>query len=182
MKVAVFLAEGFEEIEAISIVDVLRRGEAFVDVISIADSEYVEGGHHITIKVDKSFAGTQFDEYDILILPGGMPGTTNLSKHDQLCKLLVDFNNKGKKIGAICAAPSILGKLGILKNQEATCYPGYEDQLIGCNVNNRDIVTSNNIITAKGAGVAISFALELLKLSKDANYIEDLRKKMIASI
>ncbi|PKM50923.1 MAG: DJ-1 family protein [Firmicutes bacterium HGW-Firmicutes-7] len=179
MNVAVFLAEGFEEIEAISIIDVLRRGEANVDTISISNSVCVEGGHRITVKADKLFSGTQFEDYDMLILPGGMPGTTNLGKHEQLCKLLVEFNEKGKKIGAICAAPIVLGKLGILDNKEATCYPGYEDQLKGCVVVNSDIVTSSNIITGKGAGVAILFTLELLKLSKDHDYVEALKKKLI---
>ncbi|PKM94071.1 MAG: DJ-1 family protein [Firmicutes bacterium HGW-Firmicutes-1] len=181
MKVAIFLAEGFEEIEAISIIDVLRRGEANVDTISISNSQYVEGGHSITIKADKLFTETQFDDYDMLVLPGGMPGTTNLGKHKQLCALLIEFNKKGKTLGAICAAPSVLGELGILNNKESTCYPGYESQLIGCKVKNMDIVTSNNVITGKGAGVAISFALELLKTSKDSSYIEALRKKMIMS-
>lgn len=181
MKAAIIMAKGFEEIEAISIIDVLRRGEMEVDIISIAGKIDVEGAHGIIVSTDKTFYTVDYSEYDILILPGGMPGTENLFKNEDLCNLLIDFNNKGKIIGAICAAPSILGQLGILEGKTATCYPGWEDKLIGCEVSDHDIVVSHNVITGKGPGVAIKYALEILKLSKDLAYVEELRKQMICS-
>lgn len=181
MKVAVFLADGFEEIEAISIIDVLRRGEVDVKTISITERLNVEGGHGIIVQADHFFSDIEFNDYDVLVLPGGMPGTTNLGKHNGLCNLLKRFSIEGKKIAAICAAPSILGQLKLLEGKEATCYPGYEKQLTGGKFKNMDIVISDNIITGKGAGVAIDFALRILKWCKDDEYVENLRKKLIAS-
>lgn len=181
MKVAVFLADGFEEIEAISIIDVLRRGMIEVDTISISENFEVNGAHGIIVIADKKFSEEQFDYYDMLVLPGGMPGTTNLGKHEGLCKLLTRFALEGKKLAAICAAPSVLGQLRILEGKEATCYPGFEKQLIGCKLMNKDVVVSDNIITGKGAGVAIDFALELLKVYKAHDFVENLRIKLIAS-
>lgn len=181
MKVAVFLADGFEEIEAISIIDVLRRGEVEVDTISISGQPEVKGGHDIIVQADQVFSKMEIHKYDVLVLPGGMPGTINLGKHKELCDLLISFSTEGKKIAAICAAPSILGQLKLLEGKEATCYPGFEKQLIGCKVTNKNVVVSGNIITGKGAGVAIDFALELLKWYKDDAFVGNLRVKMIAS-
>lgn len=179
MKVAIFLADGFEEIEAISVLDVLRRGEFTVDSISISENLEVKGAHGISIITDKVFSKVKFDNYDILVLPGGMPGTTNLLKHKGLCNLLKEFNLEGKTIGAICAAPIVLGHLEILKDKEGTCYPGFEEQLIDCNIINENVVVSDNIITAKGAGVALNFALKILSTKRDDAYIERLMKTMI---
>lgn len=179
MKVAIFLANGFEEVEAISVIDVLRRGEFIVDSISISSQLDVVGAHGISIQADKHFSQAEFNEYDILVLPGGMPGTTNLLEHKKLGELLQDFDSKGKTIGAICAAPIVLGKLGILKNREATCYPGFEEQLIGSRIINKSVVVSDHIITAKGVGVSLEFAMEILAKDKDDQYIRNLKANMI---
>lgn len=181
MKVVVFLAKGFEEIEAVSIIDVLRRGEIKVDTVSISGNIDVEGAHGITLRADKHFYDETFEDYDMIILPGGMPGTNNLGKNEDLCELIKRYNGQGKWIGAICAAPSILGRLGILEGKAATCYPGFEEFLKGCEVKEEDIVKSQNIITGKGAGVAIKFALEILTLFQKLSYVEDLRRVMIVS-
>lgn len=181
MNAAIFLADGFEEIEAISVIDVLRRGEFNIDSISISENLEVTGAHGVSINADKIFSAVNFDNYDILILPGGMPGTTNLLKHEGLCDLLKEFNLKEKTIGAICAAPIVLGNLGILNNKKGTCYPGFEEQLIGCDIINKDVVTSGNVITAKGAGVSLKFALKILSAKRDDEYINNLMKKMIVS-
>lgn len=178
-KAAIFLATGFEEIEAISIIDVLRRGEVEIDIVSVSGNESVQGSHGINIISDKLFFDIDFSEYELLILPGGMPGTLNLSKHEGLCELLKEFNKKEKYIAAICAAPSVLGKLNILEGKKVTCYPGYEEELLGGIVTNSDIVRDGNIITGKGAGVAIKFSLDILKLYKDAYFIEKLTKLLI---
>ncbi len=181
MKVVVFLAKGFEEIEAVSIIDVLRRGEVLVDTVSISGNIDVEGAHGISIRADKQFYDASFEDYDMIILPGGMPGTSNLGKNEDLCELLKKYNAQGKWIGAICAAPSILGKLEILEGKSATCYPGFEGFLKGCHVKNEDVVRSQNIITGKGAGVAIKFSLEILTLFQKLSYVEDLRSALMVS-
>ena len=181
MHKAIFLAKGFEEIEAVSIIDVLRRGEMEVDIISIAGQENVEGAHGMFLKSEKMFYTVDFSVYDMLVLPGGMPGTENLYKNEDLGNLLQSFNEEGKWLAAICAAPSILGRLGILEGKSATCYPGWEDKLLNCKVSSNDVVISQNIITGKGPGVAIKFALEIIGLEKDYNYVEKLRNSLILS-
>lgn len=181
MKTAIFLAEGFEEIEAVSIIDVLRRGQVSVDLVSITEKLEVKGAHGISLIADGLFEGMSFQDHDMLLLPGGMPGTKNLLKHQGLCLLLKEFNEEGKSLGAICAAPSVLGQLGILKNKKATCYPGFEDQLLGCKVLNQNIVVSHNITTGKGAGVAIQFALEILRSYHTQEYVDQLRDSLIVS-
>jgi 4-methyl-5(b-hydroxyethyl)-thiazole monophosphate biosynthesis len=172
-KAVIFLATGFEEIEAISIIDVLRRGGIDLDLVSVSGMEFVEGGHGIVVKCDALFFSIDFKDYDLFILPGGMPGTTNLSKHEGLCALLKNANELNKKIGAICAAPTVLAQEGILEGKLATCYPGFEDALTGAKVINQDIVRDGNIITGRGPGVAMLFGLELLK---DYLSIEEVKK------
>lgn len=178
-KVAIFLATGFEEIEAVSIIDVLRRGGLEVDIISVSGVEYVTGGHGMILKCDHLFFFIDFSVYDLFILPGGMPGTTNLSKHEGLCQLLMDVNERSKRIAAICAAPTVLGQIGILKGHMATCYPGFEEGLLDAKVLNQDIVRDGNIITGKGAGVAIDFALELLKDYMTLDEVKLLSEKLM---
>lgn len=174
VKAAIFFATGFEEIEAVTIIDVLRRGGVPVTMISISGNEVVEGAHGIPIRCTDLFYMMDYSVFDMLILPGGMPGTANLAKHEGLCQLLVDFNvealklaeaqkEQTKKIAAICAAPSVLGQLGILEGKKATCYPGFEDKLTGCQVVNQAVVKDGHIITANGAASALAFAFEVLK-------------------
>jgi len=178
-KVAVFLATGFEEIEAISIIDVLRRGGVELDIVSVSGMEFVEGTHGITVKSDALFFSIDFSDYELFVLPGGMPGTANLAKHEGLCELLKNVFEQGKKIGAICAAPSILGQLGLLEGKLATCYPGFEEQLLGANIINQDIVRDGNIITGRGAGVAMKFGLELLQDFMSNEEVLELSKKLV---
>jgi 4-methyl-5(b-hydroxyethyl)-thiazole monophosphate biosynthesis len=171
MKVFIFLADGFEEIEAIVPIDIFRRAEIEAVTISVSSSKLVRGAHNISVFVDRLFSETDFTENDLLYLPGGMPGTKNLDEHQGLKNLLEKQANEKKNIAAICAAPSILGKMGLLKGKEAICYPGFENQLTGAILSNDKLVTSAFISTAKGAGVAIEFALKL---------VENLKGKQIA--
>lgn len=171
MKVFVFLADGFEEIEAIAPIDIFRRANIDVTTISISDQKLVTGAHNISVLADRLFSETDFSENDLLYLPGGMPGTKNLDNHEGLKKLLQKQANKNKNIAAICAAPSILGKMGLLNGKEAICYPGFENQLTGAILSNEKLVKSTFISTAKGAGVALQFALKL---------VEDLKGKQTA--
>jgi len=162
-KVSIFFADGFEEVEGLTVVDLLRRAKIEITVVSITGNQFVTGSHQITIKTDALFEEKIFDEEDMLVLPGGMPGTRNLSAHEGLDKLLKNFHAKGKKLSAICAAPSVLGEKGLLKGKNATCYPGYEAALIGATVKDTAAVTDGNIITSKGMGTSIDFSLALIK-------------------
>ncbi len=179
-KIAVFLAVGFEEIEAVTVIDILRRAGLEVDIISASGSDCVEGSHGMIISTDKLFYTVDYDVYDMLILPGGMPGTDNLNSHDGLKDLLIRFNEKAKLIAAICAAPLVLGELGILDGREAVCYPGFESRLKGAIISEKAVVRSKNIITGKAAAYASDFAFELLKDFIDEKEIKKLKDSMNA--
>ena len=160
-KVYVFFADGFEEIEGITVVDILRRADQEVSMVSIGKELDVRGSKGIKITADVLIEEIDFAQADMLVLPGGMPGTKHLGENQLLCEELVKFAAAGKKIGAICAAPTVLGKLGLLEGKRAACYPGAEEQLKGAAVVKERVVVDGNIITSRGAGTAIPFALEL---------------------
>jgi len=178
MKVYLFLADGFEEIEAITPIDIFRRANLDVITVSISDNKLVRGAHDISIMADCLFAETDFHENDLLYLPGGMPGTKNLDAHQGLKELLQNQATENKKIAAICAAPSILGKMGLLTSKEAICYPGFEDQLVGAILSNEKIVISGNVSTAKGAGVVVEFALKLVEELTDKQTADKIAKSI----
>ena len=163
MQVYLFLADGFEEIEAIAPIDILRRANINIQTVSISGTKEVTGTHGIIIQADLLFTEVDFSLSDMLILPGGMPGTKNLDAHQALKEILTAQYEKRGKIAAICAAPSILGKMGFLNGKEAICYPGFEEALSGAVISKSLVVKSDNIITAKGAGVAVEFALKIVE-------------------
>lgn len=166
MKVYTFLANGFEEIEAITPIDLLRRAGVDVCTVSVHDSKTVSGAHGMSLVADALYDECNFEDADMLFLPGGMPGTTNLEAHAGLCELLHKQNEDGKWIAAICAAPSILGKLGLLEGKKATCYPGFEN-FLGDSAMEASVVISDNVITAEGPGAAYDFALDLIEVLTD---------------
>jgi len=178
-KIAVHLAEGFEEIEAISIIDVLRRADLDVISVSVTENLLVTGSHEIKIVADQLFSDTNYDLVDMIILSGGMPGSTNLNNHPGLREQILNFHDNKKLLGAICAAPLVFGNIGILKQIKATCYPGFENQLHGAIVTTENVEVSENIVTAKGAGVAIDFALRIVELLKGKELATKLAQKMI---
>lgn len=163
-KVYTFLSEGLEEVECLAVVDILRRAGVEVTLVSITNHLEVTGSHQITIKADILFKDANFFDADLLFLPGGMPGTKNLGNHKELGELLIAFNKSAKRIAAICAAPSVLGSLHILDGRTATCYPGFEDKLIGARYTTTGVITDKNITTARGLGFAIDLGLELVSL------------------
>ena len=160
--VYVFLADGFEEVEALTTVDVLRRGGVDVKTVSIQEGPVVQGSHGINVSADLMFNRCNFNEADMLVLPGGLPGSTNLLNHQELKKQLLLFAHEGKNIAAICAAPMVLGAHGILKDRKATIYPGIEDKLIGAIPTGESVTVDENIITGMGPAKAMEFALALL--------------------
>ena len=175
-KIVVFLANGFEEIEAIAPIDILRRAELDVVTVSISDSKTVTGAHGIKVEADQLFTETTFGENDYYVLPGGYDGMLNLSAHQGVNELLKKQHSEGKKLAAICASPSVLGKLGILEGKEAICYPGFEGKLTGATISKKSVVEDGNVITGKGPGVAVQFALKIvesLKGKETASQVSD---------
>lgn len=155
----IFLDNGFEEIEAITTIDLLRRANIALTTVSVTGKELVVGAHNITVKADALFTDTDFADAEMLILPGG---ATKLHEYLPLCDLLIRHNEEMKMIAAICAAPSVLGRLGILQGKQATCYPGFEEYL-GESYIDGLVVESKNIITAKGSGLSADFAFCLIE-------------------
>lgn len=182
MRACVFLADGFEEIEGLTVVDILRRAGVDTKTISITDRQAVTGSHKISVWADLCFAQADFSETELLVLPGGMPGTMNLGICKELTDLVVDFAKSGKKVAAICAAPSVLGGLGLLKGKKAVCYPGFEDRLSGAEVLYESVVVDDNITTSRGMGTAIDFALSLVEQLVSKEKAEELREGIIYKI
>ena len=162
--VAVHLATGFEEIEAITIIDILRRAGLNVIIVSVTDDPVVKGAHHIPVTTDKLFADVDYESVDMIILPGGTEGAENLDRHEGLKSMIMNFHNTGKPIGAICAAPMILGHLGLLEGKKAVCYPGYEKELKGALTGNASAVVDGKLVTGRGIGAALNFSLEIVKM------------------
>ena len=162
-KVYVFLADGFEDVEALIPIDVLRRGGVEVVTVSTTDFPLVESAHGVNIEADLQFEQCDFADADLLMLPGGMPGASNLYAHEGVCKAVCDQVAAGKKVSAICAAPAVvLAPLGLLEGKRATCYPGFEQALEGATYTG-DLVTVDGIITtAEGPAAAFPYAYELL--------------------
>jgi 4-methyl-5(b-hydroxyethyl)-thiazole monophosphate biosynthesis len=164
-KVYVFLAEGFEDVEALIPIDVLRRGGVDVTTVSISEFPLVTSAHGVNIEADILFEQGEFDNADLLMLPGGMPGASNLFNHSGLCEALKAQYQVGKKISAICAAPGVvLAPLGILEGKQATCYPGFEKALAenGARYTGDLVTVDGNITTAEGPAAAFPYAYELL--------------------
>ena len=175
----IHLAEGFEEIEAVTIIDVLRRAGLNVISVSLTANRIVKGSHNIEIKADLLFADVDYSKGTMIILPGGMPGSKNLNEHEGLKRQIIDYQNKGLYLAAICAAPIVLGGLGILKGKRAVCYPGYEAHLIGANVQSDPYMVDNNIITGRGVGAALLFSLEIVRILKSEESALELSRAML---
>jgi 4-methyl-5(b-hydroxyethyl)-thiazole monophosphate biosynthesis len=166
-KVYVFLANGFEDIEALIPVDVLRRGGVEVVTVSVVEgSRVVETAHRVRIEADKMFAECDFADADVLMLPGGMPGASNLNNHEGVRQALLKQNAAGKRVAAICAAPLVLGGLGLLRGKKATCYPGFEQTLEGATYTGDLCTVDGNVTTGEGPAAAFPFAYSLLSQLK----------------
>lgn len=178
-RVYVFLADGFEEIEGLTVVDLLRRADIAVTTVSVMDGKKINGAHGIILYADSMFAENDYTDAALLVLPGGMPGTLNLKKHEGLCALLKNHCADGKMTAAICAAPTVLGGLGLLDGRKAVCYPGCEDGILGAEVLGEKVVTDGNITTSRGLGTAIEFALSLIAQLKDSKTAEKIKNSII---
>ncbi len=178
-KVYVFLAEGFEEIEGLTVVDILRRAGVETEMVSVGEGKSVTGSHGIAVEADVLFEEITPEEGMMYVLPGGMPGTRHLAAHEGLAELLKKEAANGKKLAAICAAPSVLGGLGLLVGHKAACYPGFEEKLTGAQVTMEPVAVSGNFITSRGMGTAIPFALALTEQLVGAEKAENLGKSII---
>lgn len=177
--VYVFLAGGFEEIEALTAVDLLRRAEIQVKTVSIMEDKLVYGAHGVGVEADILFKEGLYDRCAMLILPGGMPGTENLCNHRELNEELKEFYAAGKPVAAICAAPMVLGRAGLLEGHTATIYEGMEDELVGAVHSSQKVVVSGNVITSKGPGTAMDFALALIAYLKGDEKAEEIKKELL---
>lgn len=178
-QVVMLFATGFEEVEALMTVDLLRRGGVAVSLASITDEMTVCGSHDIKVGMDTTLSEVDLGQMDAILIPGGMPGTTNLGADEKVCQALVQMNEAGKIVGAICAAPSVLGACGILQGKKATCYPGFEDQLDGAVFVDEMAVVDGNVVTSRGLGTAMEFGFCLLEQLVSKEAADEVREKII---
>ena len=175
-----FLADGFEETEALCPLDLLRRAGADVRTVGVS-GKTVTGAHNITVNADIIAENMVLDRsLEMIVLPGGMPGTTNLDASGAVHEAIRYAAERGITIGAICAAPMILGKLGYLSGRSAICFPGFEKYLIGANLSAKSVVTDENFITAKGMGVALQFGLALVSSLFGDEAAKELQQSVMA--
>ena len=180
-KVGMMVAEGYEEIEMLTVVDLLRRAGMTCDMISVTGKKELTSSHKVTVTADLLYEEADFDSYDALAIPGGLPGTTNLGKHEGVCEQLKKACVAGKLIAAICAAPTVFGKLGLLEGKKAICYPDMEEELqaAGAVLSRDPAVRDGNIITSRGMGTAIAFGLEILAYFEGEEAAAAMAKKIV---
>lgn len=181
-KVCVFLADGFEEIEGLTVVDLLRRAGEEVQMVSIMGRREITGSHGIEVKADILYEETDFSKAKMLVLPGGMPGTKYLGAHKPLTDMLVEWEKEGKWIAAICAAPSVFGDLGLLKDRTAVCYPGFEERLTGATIGTHSVEVDKKVVTSRGLGTAIDFAAALIGVLQSQEKADEIKKSVIYGI
>ena len=177
-KVTVFIADGTEEVECLTIVDLLRRAGVEVRLISIMDTEKIVSSHKVTIIADGKFDTEDYSDSDMLFIPGGMPGVTNMLAHEGLKDLIKKFDAEGKRLAAVCAGPAVLGQAGVLKGKKATCFPGWEEKFECGEYTGAGVTTDGLITTGRGLGVTIEEGLELIRILKGDEASADIKKRI----
>ncbi|EGN57587.1 thiazole biosynthesis protein ThiJ [Hallella multisaccharivorax DSM 17128] len=177
-KVYEFLANGFEEIEALAPVDIFRRGGLEVKTVSVTGSELVESSHGVTVKADLLFEDGNFTDADLLMLPGGMPGSANLNAHEGVRNALKAQYDAGKRVAAICAAPMVLGSIGILEGKRATCSPGFQTYLTGATYTGNLFEEDGLVTTGEGPAASLPYAYHILGYFIPEEQVMDLERKM----
>ncbi|MBV7271819.1 DJ-1 family glyoxalase III [Clostridium thailandense] len=178
-KAIVLLAKGFEEVEALAVVDVLRRGGVHCITCSINGEEEILGSHSIHVKANNLLEKTDIDKYDALIIPGGMPGAASLRDSKKVIELVKKFNNEKKLLAAICAGPIVLAKADIISGKRITCYPGFENELGEITYCEDIVVQDDNIITSRGPATALYFGFKILENLADKETVENLKEAMM---
>ena len=161
-KVYIFFVDGFEDIEGLTVVDLMRRAGIDIQTVSIKETKEIRTSHGIDLLTDRTFGECDFSDADMLVIPGGMPGTKYLNEYQALRDLLADFYRKGGKVAAICAAPTVFASLGFLEGRKATAYPSCMDGLAGAERSLESVVVDGNVTTSRGLGTAVDFALSLI--------------------
>lgn len=179
VRAAVLLAEGFEELEAVTIIDVLRRGEVEVVGLGVTGTT-VRGSHGISLLAERALASGAQEAWDLVVLPGGMPGASTLRDDPRVQAFLRAQRDRGTPLAAICAAPIALGRAGLLGGRRATCFPGFEAQLLGATVSAEAVVEDGDVITSRGPGTALAFALALVARLQGAAQADKIRASMLA--
>ena len=177
--VFIHLATGFEEVEALTAADLLRRAGVETALVSVTGEKTVEGAHGFRIEADMLFEDADYSDCELIVLPGGMPGTKNLAAHRGLCDKIKEFNENGRLIAAICAAPMVFGSLGLLEGKRATCYPGCEETMIGADYTKELVTIDGNIITGEGPAAAFPYAYTILEILAGKDVADQLREGMM---
>ena len=178
-KIGIFMADGCEEIEGLTVVDIVRRAKMEIVTISITGKKEVTSSHGVTFLADVLAEETGYADFDGIVLPGGMPGTIHLLENETVNAVIRKFADEGKLVAAICAAPTIYGEMGLLEGKNATCYPGMEDKLLGANWQEQPVVVDGNFVTSRGVGTAIAFALTLVTILKDEETAKSLANSIV---
>ena len=180
MKVRMLFETGYEEVEALTVVDLLRRAKVDCLMVAADDQDTVTGSHGITVKMDEKISELA-DDADMIVLPGGMPGVTNLIANEKVRNLVCGQYEAGRYVAAICAAPSVLGAAGLLEGRHATCHPGFEEKLTGAITSEDAVVVDGNIITSRGMGTAIDFGLAIVDCLTDFDeeVVEHVKKGIV---
>lgn len=174
-----FLADGFEDVEALGVIDVCRRADIKVVTVSIMATDIVTSAHGVKMIADTMFADNDYSNADMLFLPGGMPGAQNLNDHEGLCKAILAHHETGKPLAAICAAPMVYGNLGLLKGKRATCYPGFEKFLTGAEYTEALVEHDGQFFTGKGPAAALALGYSIVEHFKGTEVAEGLRNGMM---
>ena len=175
----VFLADGFEEIESLTPVDILRRAGLSVKTVSVMDEQVVAGAHGVPVLADVMFDEVNAEDAEMILLPGGLPGATNLDAHQGLSQMILDFAKEEKPLAAICAAPLVFGNRGLLEGKKATCYPGFETYLKGAQYTAALVEKDGNFITGKGPGAAMEFAFAIVEKYCGMDKVNELKQGMM---
>lgn len=178
-SICIFLAEGFEEMEAMFPLDILRRGGLNVKTVSVTGNKTVTSSHQVPVVADMLFEDLNEAEVEMIVLPGGLPGATNLDAHAGLDKLIMSFAAAGKPLAAICAAPMVYGKRGLLKGKKATCYPGFDKYLDGAEYTGNMVEVADNFILGKGPAAASAFGFAILEKFAGAGKVAEVKNGML---
>lgn len=179
MKVMVLLAEGFEEVEALTVVDYLRRMDIGADMVSVTDDRNVKGAHGVEVVTDKELEDLDLSQYEGIVIPGGLPGAENLKKNSKVIEAVREFNHDKRLVAAICAGPIVLEEAGILEGNDYTCYPGFEKVIKQGNHKEENVVRDGNIITSRGPALAGDFAIEIVNFIAGKETKEALMKDIV---